>query len=355
MPNIRHLSFADIQEYVNRSGEPAYRARQLYAWLWQKHAVSFAQMSDLPQSFRERLASDFAFPVLQIEIIQQSLDGTVKCLFRLNDGKTVEGVLIPAGDRLTACVSSQAGCSLGCTFCATGYLGLQRNLMAEEIFDQVAYLNEIALQQAGRRLTNIVFMGMGEPLLNYKQVMLAIEKITSSEGLAFSSRRITVSTAGITKMIYRLADDQVKFNLAVSLHAATDDKRSQIMPINQSNSTARLIEALQYFYQLTHNEITIEYILLKDFNDSLEDARALVKLYRKLPFKVVNLIEYNPVPASPFQRAEASTTNQFITYLQKQHVNVRLRRSRGADIDAACGQLANVVHPDATLLHAGRQ
>ncbi|SFV30676.1 23S rRNA (adenine(2503)-C(2))-methyltransferase RlmN [Thermoflavifilum thermophilum] len=346
-PNIRHLSLSDLQEYVAGAAQPAYRARQLYGWLWQKHARSFEQMSDLPKTFREKLANDFSFPVLNVELLQQSRDGTVKCLFRLSDGKAVEGVLIPSGDRLTACVSSQAGCSLGCKFCATGYLGLQRNLMFEEIFDQVAFLNEIAMQQAGRRLTNIVFMGMGEPLLNYKQVLLAIDKITSPDGLAFSPRRITLSTAGISKMIYRLADDQVKFNLALSLHAATDEKRSQIMPINQSNRIPDLLEALEYFYKLTRNEISIEYILLKDFNDSLDDAKALVKLYRKLPFKVVNLIEYNPVSLSPFSRTESHVADQFIAYLQRQHVNVRLRRSRGADIDAACGQLANVVHTEA--------
>lgn len=306
-------------------------------------------MSDLPKTFRQQLAGDFSFPVAQTELVQQSQDGTVKCLFRLNDGKAVEGVLIPAGKRLTACVSSQAGCSLGCAFCATGYLGLQRNLMYDEIFDQVAYLNEIALQQAGHRLTNIVFMGMGEPLLNYKQVLLAIEKITSPDAGGFSPRRITLSTAGISKMIYRLADDQVKFNLALSLHAPTDEKRNQIMPINQSNDISSLLKALAYFYQLTRNEISIEYILLKGFNDSLADARALVKIYRRLPFKVVNLIEYNPVAFSPFQRADAHTTDQFIAYLQRQQVNVRLRRSRGADIDAACGQLANIVHTDARL------
>lgn len=293
--------------------------------------------------------ADFSFPVAKLELLQQSRDGTVKCLFRLSDGKAVEGVLIPAGERLTACVSSQAGCSLGCTFCATGHLGLQRNLMMDEIFDQVAFLNALAMQQAGRRLTNIVFMGMGEPLLNYKQVMQAIEKITDPHALAFSPRRITVSTAGISKMIYRLADDGVRFNLAISLHAATDEKRSQIMPINQSNHLSSLLEALAYFYQLTRNEISIEYILLNHFNDSLDDAKALVKIYRKLPFKVVNLIEYNPVPSSPFSRADSPTTDRFIAYLQQQRVNVRLRRSRGADIDAACGQLANVVHADAAL------
>jgi 23S rRNA (adenine2503-C2)-methyltransferase len=246
---------------------------------------------------------------------------------------------------MTACVSSQVGCSLSCKFCATGYLPRKRNLDYDEIVDEVVLLNEQAHKHYGKNLTNIVFMGMGEPLLNYKNMMKAIERITSPDSLGMSPRRITVSTAGVAKMIRQLGDDQVKFKLALSLHAANDAKRNEIMPINETNNLEALVDALNHFYTMTKNEITFEYILFKDFNDSLKDADELVKIYRRVPADLVNIIEYNPIDAARFEKPDEDRVEQFMQYLESKRVNARLRRSRGKDIDAACGQLANVDHP----------
>lgn len=270
----------------------------------------------------------------------------------LHDGHFIESVLIPTEKRMTVCVSSQVGCSLSCKFCATGYLPRKRNLDFDEIVDQVTAVNEQALQHYGKGLTNIVFMGMGEPLLNYKNMMLAIERITSPECLGMSPRRITVSTAGVVKMIRQLGTDAVRFKLALSLHAATDFKRNEIMPINETNHINELVDALNYFYKMTKNEITFEYILFKDFNDTLKDAEDLVKLYRRVPVDLVNIIEYNTVEGVPFTKPDESATEQFMQYLESKRVNARLRRSRGKDIDAACGQLANVDHPEVAKIQA---
>jgi 23S rRNA (adenine2503-C2)-methyltransferase len=347
--NIRTLGSAEIELYFRNIGDKSYRARQVYEWLWQKHARSFEQMTNLSKDLRQRLKKDFYLPAVNIDLTQQSSDGTIKNRFRLHDGNVVEGVLIPTTNRLTACVSSQVGCSLSCKFCATGYMGRKRNIEFDEIYDEVALLNQQSLQIHGRKLTNIVFMGMGEPLLNYQNVLHAIERITATDGLAMSPRRITVSTAGVAKMIRQLADDQVKFNLALSLHAANDKKRSTIMPINETNHLKALTEALNYFYQLTKNEITFEYILFRNFNDSLQDADELIKIYRQVPVKVVNVIEYNPIEKASFQKPDEEVVDQFMDYLAKHRVNARLRRSRGKDIDAACGQLANIDHPESVI------
>jgi 23S rRNA (adenine2503-C2)-methyltransferase len=257
------------------------------------------------------------------------------------DGHLIEGVLIPTDERKTACVSSQIGCSLSCKFCATGYIDRKRNLHYDEIYDEVVLINQQSERVFDKKLTNIVFMGMGEPLLNYKNVLKAIERITAPDGLGMSPRRITVSTAGVAKMIKQLGDDQVKFKLALSLHAANDAKRHEIMPINDSNDIRSLVEALNYFYQKTGNEITLEYILFKDFNDSLKDAEELIRLYRQIPADLVNIIEYNPIEFAQFVKPDEATTDAFMRHLEKHRVNARLRRSRGKDIDAACGQLAN--------------
>jgi 23S rRNA (adenine2503-C2)-methyltransferase len=273
--------------------------------------------------------------------VQQSSDGTVKSRFRTFDGHLIEGVLIPSEDRKTACVSSQIGCSLTCKFCATGYMERKRNLHFDEIYDQVVLINRSSEETFGKKLTNIVFMGMGEPLLNYNEVMKAIARITDPEGMGMSPRRITVSTAGVAKQIKKLGDDQVRFKLALSLHAANDSKRNQIMPINETNNIKALTEALRYFYEKTGNEITLEYILLQGVNDSETDAMELVKIYRQVPADLVNIIEYNPIEAFRFQRPEESAIQQFMRLLEKNGVNARLRRSRGKDINAACGQLAN--------------
>lgn len=341
LPNIRHLDLNEIKAVVTEIGEKPFRAQQLYQWLWQKHAISFDEMSNLSKPFRETLATRFSLPSLTPNVIQTSADGTVKMRFLTFDNYFIESVLIPTEDRKTACISSQVGCSLSCKFCATGQMERKRNLFFDEIFDQAAFLNHYCQQHFQQKLTNIVFMGMGEPLLNYQQVVKAVSYITHVDGLAMSARRITVSTAGVAKMIKKLGDDKVRFKLALSLHAANDEKRNKIMPINETNHLQSLVDALNYFYAQTQNEITLEYILLHEFNHSPQDAEELVKLYRRIPADLVNLIEYNPVPNSPFSRATEENTQQFIHYLQNKGVNVRLRRSRGKDIDAACGQLAN--------------
>lgn len=339
--NIRHLSAAELALYLEQRGQPRFRAKQIHEWLWAKHACSWDDMRNIPKSLRQTLDEDFSLPAAGIDLSQTSSDGTVKFRFRLHDAHLVEGVLIPTTDRITACVSSQVGCSLSCKFCATGFMERERNLEYDEIYDEVAWINKQSLETYGRKITNIVFMGMGEPLLNYRNVLQSIERITATDGMAMSPRRITVSTAGISKMIRQLGADQVRFNLALSLHAPTDAKRAAIMPINETNSLKSLSQALEEFYQQTQNEITFEYILFKDFNDSEEDARELIRLYRQVPVKVINLIEYNPVEGANFRKPDPQRIQEFMDLLSAQRVNVRLRRSRGKDIDAACGQLAN--------------
>jgi 23S rRNA (adenine2503-C2)-methyltransferase len=339
--NIRHLSFPEIESYFETLGEKKFRAKQAYEWLWQKHARSFDDMSNLSKPLRRQLADHFSFPALTVDATQHSADGTIKSRFRTADGHLVEGVLIPTEDRKTACVSSQIGCSLSCKFCATGYMDRKRNLDFDEIYDEVVLINQQSEKTFEKKLSNIVFMGMGEPLLNYRNVLKAIEHITSPDGLAMSPRRITVSTAGVAKMIRQLGDDMVKFKLALSLHAANDKKRNEIMPVNETNNIKALIDALNYFYKMTGNEITFEYILFKDFNDSRQDAEELTKIYRQVPADLVNIIEYNPIDQALFSKPDDAAIHHFMAQLEKNHVNARLRRSRGKDIDAACGQLAN--------------
>ena len=339
--NIRHISLSEVEQYFIAMGEKKFRAHQVWEWLWQKHAHSFADMTNLSKDLRQKLGENFTLPALMVDASQYSADGTIKSRFRTHEGHLCEGVLIPTDNRYTACVSSQIGCSLSCKFCATGYIERKRNLDFDEIYDEVVLINQQCERVYDKKLSNIVFMGMGEPLLNYKNVMKAIERITSPDGLGMSPRRITVSTAGVAKQIRQLGDDKVKFKLALSLHAANDKKRHEIMPINDSNDIQSLVEALNHFYAQTKNEITFEYILFKDFNDSLKDADELIKLYRRVPADLINLIEYNPIDAAKFEKPEESKVEAFMDYLAKNKVNARLRRSRGKDIDAACGQLAN--------------
>lgn len=339
--NIRQSSLQDLEQFFESIGEKKFRTKQVWEWLWQKHAHSFADMTNLSKELRQKLGENFSLPALTIDATQYSADGTVKSRFKTHEGHLCEGVLIPTEERFTACVSSQIGCSLSCKFCATGYIDRKRNLEFDEIYDEVVLINQQCERVYGKKLTNIVFMGMGEPLLNYKNVLKAIEKITSPDGLAMSPRRITVSTAGVAKQIKQLGDDKVRFKLALSLHAANDEKRHQIMPINDSNNIKSLVEALNYFYKQTKNEITFEYILFKDFNDSLKDADELIKLYRQVPVDLINLIEYNPIDAAKFEKPDEKKVEAFMAYLAKNKVNARLRKSRGKDIDAACGQLAN--------------
>jgi 23S rRNA (adenine2503-C2)-methyltransferase len=339
--NIRHLDAEDLAQYFASIGEKKFRTKQVHEWIWKKNAASFEDMTDLSKELRTRLQEQFSLPALALNATQFSNDGTIKSRFKTFDGHMIEGVLIPTEKRNTACVSSQIGCSLTCKFCATGKMERKRNLDYDEIYNQVALINEQSEKSYGKKLSNVVFMGMGEPLLNYKNVLKAVERLTANDGLAMSPKRITVSTAGVAKMIKQLGDDQVRFNLALSLHAADDKKRDQIMPINESNHISVLIEALNYFYDKTKNDITLEYILFKDLNDSLEDAEHLIKIYRQVPTHLVNVIEYNPIDGVDFVKPDEDKTKTFTDYLAHHRVNVRVRRSRGKDIDAACGQLAN--------------
>ena len=338
--DIRLLTLDEIKEYFISKGEKAFRAKQVYEWLWQKSARSFDEMSNVPAPLREHLKGYFAINAVEVASQQISSDRTIKDAFRLYDAHIVEGVLIPTEKRMTACISSQVGCSLTCKFCATGKLERLRNLNADEIYDQVVLIRNQAMSNYNQPLTNIVYMGMGEPLLNYKNVLESIEKITSPEGLGMASSRITVSTAGIAKMIKKLGDDGAKFNLALSLHAADDAKRDRIMPINEHNTLAALAEALKYYYSKTKLPVTYEYIIFKDFNDTITDAKQLVAFCKHIPSKV-NVIEYNPIDDGEFQKADDDKINAFAAYVRKQGIMISVRRSRGKDIDAACGQLAN--------------
>lgn len=337
--DIRSLSLVELTEHLKEFDEKPYRAKQIYEWLWQKSCINFDEMSNLSLSLRETLKEKFVINAVAILKSQISNDRTIKNAFKLADSKIIEGVLIPTTDRMTACVSSQVGCSLSCKFCATGYMDRERNLNADEIYDQVVLIARQAQDNYNVPLSNIVYMGMGEPLLNYANVLKSIDRITSPDGLNMSSKRITVSTAGIAKMIKKLGDDEVKFNLALSLHAANDKKRNEIMPINEQNTLEVLAEALKYYYSKTRNAVTYEYIVFNDFNDELSDAAELVAFCRHIPCKV-NLIEYNPIVFADFQNAEGDKIDQFAEYLQKEGIVTNIRRSRGKDIDAACGQLA---------------
>ncbi len=338
--NIRLLSLDELKTYFVEIGEKAFRAKQVYEWLWKKSAMSFDEMTNLSKAIREVLKENFSLPAVKIKTSQTSSDRTIKNAFELADGNVVEGVLIPASDRMTACISSQVGCSLTCKFCATGRLKRLRNIGFDEIVDQVVHIKNQAEQNYNTPLTNIVYMGMGEPLLNYKGMMDSIEKITSPDGLGMSPKRITVSTAGIAKMIKKLGDDEVKFNLALSLHAANDKKRDYIMPINEQNSLESLAEALKYFYDKTGTRVTFEYIVFKDFNDQIEDAAELAAFAKNLPCKI-NIIEYNPIEDGEFQQTTPERLDAFVQHLESKNLVVNVRRSRGKDIDAACGQLAN--------------
>ena len=338
--DIRSLKLEELIDHVVKHGESAFRAKQIYEWLWAKGAVNFDDMTNLSKTHRDWLKEHFVINAVEINELQISSDKTIKCAMRLHDGFVVESVLIPSDKRMTACISSQVGCSLTCKFCATGKLKRMRNLNADEIFDQVVLIRDQASQRYNMPLTNIVYMGMGEPLLNYAEVIGSVEKITSPKGLGMSPQRITVSTAGVSKMIQKLGDDKVKFNLALSLHAANDEKRNSIMPINETNTLDNLADSLNYFSEETGTRVTFEYIVFKDFNDSIKDAQELVDFAKRVKSKV-NIIEYNPIDGGEFAQTTTLRLNAFTAHLEKNGIIVNVRRSRGKDIDAACGQLAN--------------
>ena len=345
LKDIRTLDSKQLHDEVVAMGEKPFRAKQLEDWVWSKSAGSFEEMTSLSKTFREKFAQKFSLKRIELSEQQISRDGTVKFAFKVDtvkpgDLNIIEGVLIPTKSRTTACISSQVGCSLACDFCATGRLKLMKNLTAAEMYDQVEMIATIARERERSNLSNIVYMGMGEPLLNYKHVLESVKRICGTPGLGMSPRRITISTAGIAKAIKRLGDDEVKFNLALSLHAANDKKRSEIMAINDSNNLESLAEALIYFHEKTGSRVTFEYIIFRDFNDCIEDAQELAVFCKNVPCKI-NIIEYNPIDDGRFQQADSAKVDAFKDFLEERNLIVNVRRSRGKDIDAACGQLAN--------------
>lgn len=340
MKDIRTLDLQALQDYFAAIGEKPFRAKQVYDWIWSKNLHSFDEMSNLSKDLRENLARDFFINPIAVDLLQKSKDGTIKNGVKLHDGLMVESVLIPTESRSTACVSSQVGCSLNCEFCATAKLKRMRNLEVAEIVDQVALIDRQSKEYFGRPLTNIVFMGMGEPMMNYKNVVEAIRKITKPEGLGMSPRRITVSTSGIPKMIKMLADEDLKVKLALSLHSAIEHKRNDIMPFSEKFPLTDIMDALQYWYQKTGNPITFEYCVWKGINDGDEDIKALIRYCRQVPSKV-NLIQYNPIGEGKFDHRSIAAEEQYVRELEKAGITIMVRKSRGGDIDAACGQLAN--------------
>lgn len=338
--DIRALTKEQLRDFFISKGDKAFRGNQVYEWLWKKSAHSFEDMTNVSLATREMLKEHFVINHIKVDQIQRSEDGTIKNAVQLHDGLVVESVLIPTSTRTTACVSSQVGCSLDCRFCATARLKRMRNLNPDEIYDQVVAIDNESRLYHNRPLSNIVFMGMGEPLMNYNNVLKAIDKITSDEGLGMSPKRITVSTSGVPKMIKKMADENVKFKLAVSLHSAIDEVRTSIMPFNATFPLKDLREALEYWYEKTKNRITYEYVVWNGINDAKKDVEALVQFCKFAPSKV-NLIEYNPIDDGEFQQANQAALNMYINTLEANNITVTVRRSRGKDIDAACGQLAN--------------
>ncbi len=338
--DIRQISLEDIKDFFVAEGEKAFRAKQVYEWLWKKSAKDFDQMTNISLEMREKLKTHFDIKHVKVDQMQRSTDGTIKNAVKLHDNLIVESVLIPTEKRITACISSQVGCSLDCNFCATARLKRMRNLNADEIYDQVVAIKDQGDLYFERPLTNIVYMGMGEPLLNYKSVLKSIEMITSPDGLGMSPKRITLSTVGIPKMIKQLADDDVKFNLAVSLHSAIDESRSKMMPINEKSNLAELAESLQYWHDKTNRKVTFEYVIWKGINDDERHAKALARYCGKVASKV-NIIEYNPIDDGEYQQAAPESLDMYQHILEARGIVVNVRRSRGKDIDAACGQLAN--------------
>lgn len=345
--DLKSLTRDELSAFCEEQGLQSYRSDQIFQWLYQKGVSNFEEMTNLSKDLRANL--DEAARVNRIEPVtmQESKDGTIKFLFRLQDEHDykVEAVMIPdfypdgAANRLTVCVSSQVGCVFGCSFCATGKMGFFRSLTHGEIVDQVQYINDVCETRFGKKITNIVYMGMGEPLHNYKAVVNSASIICDDLSVGLSPKRITVSTVGLTKQIRKLADERQPFNLAISLHAANDEKRDEIMPINNSMNLKQLQEAVQYYYASLHRPITYEYLLFDEFNDSPEDARGLAEIAQWAPSKV-NIIMYNDVAGVALKRAREQRLDAFMQELVKNDVTATVRRSHGDDIDAGCGQLA---------------
>lgn len=339
--DIRSLSLSELEVFIVGIGEKKFRASQIMEWIWKKGAVSFDDMSNLPKPLRDKLSENFRFGNVVCVYSVASVDGTRKFLFETADSYRFEGVLIPSADRVTACISTQVGCQMGCAFCATGQLGFKRNLTSGEIFHQVFSLNRLSEESFGFPLSNIVIMGMGEPLMNYENTLSAINMICSAQSLGMSPQRITMSTCGIAPQIKHLANDGIRFNLSISLHSAIDSKRNEIMPINRKYNLTELSEAIMYFHEKTSTRITYEYLMLGGVNDSLDDARALTEFTKVSPCKI-NIIEYNPHPGDTFRRTSSDVLEKFIRHIESCNIVVTVRKSKGMDIAAACGQLANM-------------
>ena len=337
--NLLGLTQSKFKDFFSDLSEKPFRTKQIMQWIYHQGVHDFGDMHNFSKDLRDKLGSIASLDLPEVVSMNNSKDGVVKWVIKLGKDNHIETVYIPQKDRGTLCISSQVGCSLACTFCSTGHQGFNRNLKAHEIIGQVLVAKNHLVQE-NKRISNVVFMGMGEPLLNYENLLKSIELVSSKTGLSMSPKRITVSTAGIAKMIKKLADDDVRFNLAISLHTSDDKKREEIMPINKSINLEELKESIKYFFEKTGTRITYEYILFKDINDSLDDAHELVKFCKSTPCKV-NLIEYNSVDNIPFQKASNNKTEKFINFLNEKNVIVNLRRSKGKDINAACGQLVN--------------
>lgn len=339
--DIREISKSELESLLVGYGEKKFRASQVYDWIWKKGAETFDEMNNISKPLRDKLADEFCFRNVKCIYTVSSVDKTHKFLFETCDGYRFEGVLIPSADRVTSCISTQIGCQMGCAFCATGQLGFKRNLTSGEIFHQVFSLNRLSAEIFGTALSNIVIMGMGEPLMNYENTLAAIDKICSPDSMGMSPQRITMSTCGIAPQIKHLADDDIRFNLSISLHSAIDSKRNEIMPINRKYNLKELSEAIRYFHEKTGTRITYEYLMLGGVNDSLDDARALTEFTKVSPCKI-NIIEYNPHPDDTFRRTNKETLENFIRHIESRNIVVTIRKSKGSDIAAACGQLANM-------------
>lgn len=338
--DIRNISHAEMDDFFIKSGQPQFRKKQVHDWIWKKGVSDFSAMKNLPKSLIEIMDAEYAFYPSVIFKTEVSSDTTIKALIKMSNDTFVEGVLIPGENRVTACISTQAGCPLKCRFCATGAMGFNRNLTKAEIFDQYFLLNQLSLEKFGSPLTNMVLMGMGEPFLNLDNVIEALTIISSPEGQNFSTTRITISTIGIPKLIKEYTEKNYQWNLALSLHSSIPSVRESIIPASAKYPLAELQKALSDYSKTHRKPVTIEFLLLRNVNTSIAEAESLVKFCSGFSSKI-NLIEYNEVPGLPFQKPTTQEMAQFLEFLRRKNMLVTVRRSMGSDISAACGQLAN--------------